>query len=316
MLLDNNRMLEMKNRLAALPVLKERLRKLDARINEAQEEIAALLKKYEAESLDVDQIKKESLFATVLKLIGKYDGRVEREVREMLEAKSAYDAAVNRVNELIEEKRELNPRIAELIRDECVFENELKRREELLKSRLTGDASQSFKMLEAEQEQLMEQIIETDEAVKAAYRAKNTAAGAIEHLDDAEGWATYDVWFKSGIISHMAKYDHIDNAKTGFDRLNSQLRDLRNELEDINLSCEFQPVGIDSTTRAIDFWFDNIFTDLDVREKIRGDRDRIRTIYGRLHRLIDRLEQNKSALDKKINDIEKRKADLVISFNG
>lgn len=314
--MENMNLLEIKNRLVMLPVLTERLRKLNSRISEAESEVSTLLRKYEAESLDVDQIKKESLSASILKLFGKYEGRVDKEVREMLEAKTEYDAAVHRVNELRKEKGELNPRISDLIKDRDVLESELKRREALLKSKISSVVAAEFNKLEAEQEHLLKQAIETDEAVEAANRAKRTAERAIGYLDKAEGWASYDIWFKSGIISHMAKYDHIDNAQAEFDRLNSQMQDLQKELEDIDIAGDFQPIGVDSGTRAIDFWFDNIFTDLNVRNKIRDDRDRIKCIYGKLEGAIGRLGELKTEIEKRINIIDNKKNELIISFEG
>lgn len=314
--MDNGSLLELRNNLAALPVLQERLKKLNSRIYDAEDEVNSLLKKYEDESLDVEQIKKESLSATLLKLIGKYEGRADKEIQEMLHAKTEYDTAANRIKELKRERDELGSRIAVLGREKRTYDVELKRRREILKNKVSDTASLEYCRLEEEQDHLIRQLTETDEALRAANRAKSTADSAVEHLDKAESWATYDVWFSKGIFSHMAKYDHIDSAQEEFDRLNSQMRDLQKELQDINLSAEFQPSGIDSTTRVIDFWFDNIFTDLNVRDQIRDDQERMRRLYGKIDQIAESLEGTKSDLIARVRDIDKRKNDLIISFEG
>lgn len=314
--MDNNTLFELKNRLAALPVLKERLKKQDSRITEADREVNLLLQKYEKESLDVEQIQKNSLSATILKLVGKYEDRVDKESREMFHAKTEYDAAVNRLKELKHEREEIRGRIADLSGDKRIYEVELKKREEKIKNGLTDEVSMRYSKLDEELNGMRRHLAETEEALRAAKRALCTAKNAMEQLDGAESWATYDIWFSKGIFSHMAKYDRIDSAEEQFNRLASQLNDLKNELKDINLSVDLSLSSIDSTTRAIDFWFDNIFTDMAVRDQIRDNQDQIRGLYGKIDRVIDKLESIKSDINRQIRETEKKKDDLILSYEG
>lgn len=312
--MDNNSLLELKNKLAALPVLKERLKKLDVQISEADQEVNLLLQKYERESLDVEQIQKNSLSATILKLVGKYEDRVDKESQEMFHAKTEYDAAVNRLKELKHERDEMRLRLSDLSGDMRTYEAELKKREDQIKSGFTDAVSVKYSKLEEELNGMHRQLAETEEARRAARRTLSTAKSAMEQLDDAESWATYDIWFSKGIFSHMAKYDRIDSAEEQFDRLASQITDLKKELKDINLTADFSLSSIDSTTRAIDFWFDNIFTDMAVRDQIRGNQDQIRGIYGKIDRVIDKLESIKSDIERQIRETEKKKSDLILSY--
>lgn len=312
--MDKNNLLELKNKLSGLPVLQERLKKLKALIKENDAQVKSLLEKYEAESLDVEQIQKNSLSTTILKLVGKYEDRVNKETQEMLHAKMEYDAAAHRTMELKKERDMLSKRISDLAQDKRIFEQELRRREEEIKSQISGEAAEEYRKLEAYQDYLLKQLTETEEALRAAKRALSTADSAKGQLDKAEGWATYDIWFGNGIISHLVKYDHIDSAQSTFDTLNSQIRDLQRELKDINLSADFLPSQIDSTTRMIDFWFDNIFTDIMVRDQIRNNREQIRSLYGKINAVIGKLEGLKSSISSQIRDIERKMNDLLISY--
>ncbi len=312
--MDRNSLIELKNKLAGLPVLQERLQRLKALINETDDQVNSLLRKYEEESLDVEKIQKDSLSTTILKLVGKYEDRVDKETQEMLHAKMEYDTAVHRMEELKKERGELSNRIADLTRDKRIFEDELQRREELIKSQITGEASEEYRKLEAHQDYLLKQLTETEEALRAAKKALDTASRAKESLDSAESWATYDMWFGDGIFSYLAKYDHIDSSQSYFDALSSQIRNLQKELKDINLSADFFPSQIDSTTRAIDFWFDNIFTDMRVRDQIRGNQEQIRSLYGKINRVIDKLEGLKSSISYQVKDSERKMDELLISY--
>lgn len=310
--MDNEKLIEIKNDLYRLPGLEERLKKLINRIRDAENDVSSLLHKFEAESKDVDQLQKESLSSTLLRLIGRYDGKLDKEMQEMIDAKMAYDKASERVKELYLERDDLSSRISLLRQDQQLYETELDRREKEIKNNITNERSIQYNQLETDEKVLYKQLVETDEAMLAANKAKETAKRIIKSLDSAENWATYDIWFKSGIISHMAKYSHIDDAEADFNRLSSNMKDLQRELKDVNLAAIPEMAGVDSTTRVIDFWFDNIFTDLNVRNRIRNDSDQAAKMVGIIQSTITKLEGNKSNIQRQLSSIEQSKDDLII----
>lgn len=312
--MDNEKLKEIRNSLYAIPVLEERANRLRSRIREAERNSAALREKYEAESMDVERLEKESLSATFLRLIGKYEEKLEKESREKFEAKVEFDKALAQERELKLELEELTDKISSLRSEQQLFEAELKKREQSIVSGLNEEASIKYGQLEEECGMLERQTTEINEAVRAAQRAKSTAKNALNHLESAEKWATYDVWSRNGIISHVAKYDHIDKAEEDFHRLRSQLESLKKELADIDIMGTVYMDGIDSTTRAVDFWFDNIFTDLKVRDRIRNDADQVRSLLGRIDRTISILEKKKADVRRMIDDVERRKEELLISL--
>lgn len=311
--MDSNSLFELKNKLAALPILEERMKNLLGKIYRAEEDVKSLLRKFEAESLDVDQIQKDSFANTILKLIGKYEGKVNKETQEMLSAKMDYDKAVERVRDLNTERMELGRKISDLNKEKQVFDTEFKKREEWIKSNTTDQMYIIYMGFQTDQDNLSKQIIEIEEAITAAKRVLSTADIAMDHLKSAESWATFDVWSRGGILSHMAKYEHIDDAQNAFYRLTSQVKDFEKELKDINISETYSSIGIDSTTRAVDFWFDNIFTDMRVRDKIRGDMETIRSLYSSVSRAVNQLETNWSEINKRLKEIENKKNDLIMS---
>lgn len=312
--MDNNSFSELKNKLAALPVLQERMESLSRRLYEAEDDVRSLLHKYQSEALDVDELQKDKFSHTLLKLIRLYEGKVNKETQEMLSAKLEYDKAAERVTQLAQEKAELAKKISELAADKRLFDTEYIQRENLIKSKISQQAFSSYTELERQQFELTKQIAETDEALHAASRVISAAANAVNHLKSAEGWATYDVWGGGGILSHMAKYDHIDDAKAELNRLSSLMKDFENELRDVNMYDVCAYAGIDSTTRAVDFWFDNIFTDLNVRDKIRDDIYQIQKLMGQTDQICNKLKNNKEQIKKMLSEAESKKSRLVMDF--
>ena len=310
--MDHDKLREIQSNLYRLPGMEERMRKLQSRIAEAKRELTSLLVKYEAESLDVERLQKESFSTTLLRLSGRYNGRLDKETREMIQSKLAYDKAVERVRELQKERDDLSRQITGLHEGQRSYEAELKKREQEIRQKPSDEESMRYHQLEAEQTELSKQSVEIEEAIRAAVRAKQTALRIIDHLKSADNWATYDVWSGSGILSHMAKYNRVDSAEEEYHRLSSNLKDLEKELKDIRMGPVPELSGIDSTTRAIDFWFDNIFTDLNVRSRIREDKEQATELAGILQRVITRLESNQAAVKRQIESKEQQKEELLL----
>ena len=314
-IMDKQKLIDMRNSLAMLPVLQQRLQKLEQRISEAEKDMQAVLKHYNAEVVDVEQMKKDSLSNTLLKLIKRYEGKLDKETQEMLAVKMEYDKASDRVSDLQSELYQLNSRIQVLLDNKQAYEAELKQREDIVKSSITSKAYLIYRKLQEEREKLGKQLVEIDEAKVVAHLVLGTAQSALEHLQSAEGWATYDIWARGGVISHMAKYSHIDNAQADFNRLSYQVKDLEKELSDIMIFETTYNVGIDATTRMFDFWFDNIFTDLNVRDKIRADKEEVSKLIQKIKSIIAKLEEVKLEALGKLDTVENNKKELLINNN-
>lgn len=311
--MEKQKLIDMRNSLTILPVLQQRLQKLEQRIADAEKDMQTILRHYNAEVVDVEQMKKDSLSNTLLKLIKRYEGKLDKETQEMIAAKMEYDKASDRVSDLQSELYQLNLRIKSLLDNKQTYEDELKQREDIVKSSITSKAYLIYRKLQEEREKLGKQLVEIDEAKAVAHLVLGTAQSALDHLRSAEGWATYDIWARGGVISHMAKYNHIDNAQADFNRLSYQVKDLKKELSDIMIYETAYNVGIDSTTRMFDFWFDNIFTDLNVRDKIRADKEEVSKLILKIKSIITKLEEVKIEALGKLDTIESNKKELLIN---
>lgn len=311
--MDSKKLADIKNKLSMLPELKDRLKKLNDRIYKEEQNVQKLLSKLNAESYDVEKLQKETLSVTLLKVIGRYEGRLDKEMQEALAAKLNYDKATDTVIELKNESKEISGRITELENESSLYEEELKNREKVLMNNINDEIAIKYKQLEAERKLLTKQLLETKEAGRAASKVKNSADEVINQLNSAEDWATYDVFTKGGIFSHMAKYEHIDNAQSEINRLAIQLKELRKELSDVDLFDNLEITNIDSATRAFDFWFDNIFTDLNIRDKIRNDIEKLMELCSQVDSIIEKLQNVDLNINNKLDDIESRKKDLLIN---
>jgi len=305
---------ELRDRVLTLPTLENRMTLLKNEIRKAEAEIAGLLQRYEQEHRDVERIQKESLSSFMLKIIGKYEDKLEKERREEIEAKLAYDRAVTRCDSLTREKEELASRISVLRVEERNYQTELAARRRSLADKLTEPEGARYTELENERRAIVSQITEIKEALSAAARAKATAQSALKSLESAEGWATYDAFTRGGIISHMAKYSHIDSAEQGFHKLSSQLRDLKSELSDVRGLTSSGLSEISSFQRTVDFWFDNIFTDLSVRGQIKDNAGEIRRLLSGINAAESALKTRLQAEETRLTENSRREEELLVSL--
>ncbi|AEY65463.1 hypothetical protein [Clostridium sp. BNL1100] len=312
--MDNKQLQEIKDRLEVLPVLEHRMENIRGKVSDAKANVNTLLHKFEAESLDVENIKKDSLANSLRKILGKYEGKVNKETQEMFAAKMDYDRATENVCVLLKQESELNVKLSELYELKRTVEDELAKREESIKNNISAESYKTYMELGQEHKFLSGQLVEAEEAIRAGNNVLITANNAMEHLNKAEDLATLDVWLDGGILTHSAKYNHIEEAQRNFNILNSQVKAFENELKDVNLQASYLSSEIDSTTRAVDFWFDNIFTDLKVRDRIRSDAESLRNLMDKINKTLRILETNRKELKKNLSDNESRKADLISSI--
>ncbi|MDF2612255.1 MAG: hypothetical protein K0S71_41 [Clostridia bacterium] len=223
--MDNNKLREIKNRLDELPNLEIRFNVLTNRIEEAKEETNGLLRAFEKESLDVEKIKQNTLSAMVFKFIGKYEAKLTKEEEEELEAKLKYDKSIERVRRLEEDRCELSERIWALKKEQEMYQDELDARERKLENSLDTQAGTEYAELEKKRKGLVSQFTEIKEALTMGRRVIEAISTTITYLNKAQDWATYDVWSRGGILTHMMKYERLDEAQRNFSYLSSLLQD-------------------------------------------------------------------------------------------
>ena len=304
---------ELRDRVLTLPTLERRMALVSKDVREADMELARLFRQYKQESRDVELLKEKSLTGFLLGLIGKYEDRLEKEQNEEIAAKLAYDRAAVRFESLREEREALAARIADLQTEEKTYQAELAKRRSKLADNLAEPAGIQLAELENERKAIVSMITEIREAQSAASRAAATAERAHKSLESAGRWATYDVLGGDGIISHMAKYSHIDSAERDFHQLSSQLRSLKSELSDVRGMSTSGLNEISSGQRTIDFWFDNIFTDLSVRGQIKNNAAEVGRLLSSIRSAESALKTKLDSENKKLAENRRREEELLLS---
>ena len=274
-----------------------RRRRLNAEVSTLEGRRASLAQRVQQpkeetykEQLDVDQLENFSAAKLFYQIVGKLDERLEKEQAELYAVALRYDSARQ---ELQSVESELDSRRRELsLLEGCEREYErlLAEKARVLREDPNSPSARRLLALEERQAQLSAREKELNEAIRAGYDALSDIGTIEESLSSAEGWGTWDV-FGGGLISDMAKYSHLDEAQRQINTLQRSLSRFRTELADVDIRMDIQ-IEVDSFLRFADYFFDNIFTDWAVLDRIRNTQSQVQQAGGSVRTIVSRLERS------------------------
>lgn len=144
--------------------------------------------------------------------------------------------------------------------------------------------------LETKRYQLECEKKELEEAIVVGRQALKTVNEVLDSLDDAEGCATWDTFGGGGLLTDMLKHDHLDEAQTKINTLQVELRKFKTELSDVEVHADIQ-VQIEEFLRFADYFFDGLFADWAVMDKIDQSIGKVNQTQNEVLAIIDRLKE-------------------------
>ena len=122
---------------------------------------------------------------------------------------------------------------------------------------------------------------EVDEAIRAGERALDSLREAKAKLNSARNWGIYDI-LGGGVISSMVKHSKMSSANEWVAQANHDLKRFAKELRDVDEDGLYVQAG--SLASTLDIFFDNVFSDFIVQNRINEAR-------AEIDRMIDRIER-------------------------
>ena len=241
------------------------------------------------EEKDVERLERGSLTAFFFEMIGKKEERLDKEEQEARLAAVKYETARE---ELVMVEREISlreGRIRELSGCEERYADALE--EKLRKVRLEGtEETATLLRLEEQMYQSESQMREIREAIDAGKKALGTVEEALDSLESADGWATWDTFGGGGLLADIAKHDHLDEAQAKINTLQVELRKFKTELADVKIHADLQ-VQIEECLKFADFFFDGLFADWAVMDKIEESISAVKNTRNEIMSVLSKLEE-------------------------
>lgn len=300
----------LQQKVAKKPLLESKLYELHTQRRQYDNQVISLRVAFRKEQEDVETLEGRSLTNYFYQVIGKLDDKLDQERKEAYAAKVKLDAAERELAGIESDIKEIQEQITDVLVAEARYKDALELKRRQLKDSGTQVADQILSM-EERIASLQAQKQEIKEAISAGFSARSTADRILSELEDADGWNTWDILGGGGIITHMAKHSHLDEAQDLVQQLQSQLRHFKTELADIQISANMQ-VNIDGFLRFADYFFDGLFADWAVGDKISQSLSSVSNTKSEINRMLDKLNDMERAVDQKIQQKKTKLEQFVV----
>ncbi|GIJ24786.1 hypothetical protein [Micromonospora lutea] len=281
---------------------------LRRRMDEMTTQLAALRARHAREQKDVEQLEGLSLTRVLVSLRGARDDTLARERAEADAARYRVTEAEGRLEALRREDAATQARLRQLAAAPSAYAAVLDDKERHLDG--SDDPRRApLLALADERGRLNGELHEVTEAMQAARTASHALSQVRDKLGSASGWSTYDTFFGGGAISSAIKHSRLDEAAHAAARADRCLVVLRTELTDVpGMALTAPQLAVNGLTRFVDVWFDNIFTDLAVRDRIKQAEQNIAQSMRLVRDVQARLEQRAAQVRARLAmiDIERR----------
>ena len=257
-----------------------------SKYQEALEKATATLEK---ENRDLERLRNDSFSNTLLKLFGNFDRRYDKEYREIIGAKVEFDkayamkiAAARRVKEVeadIEEKK---------LRLRNIKEDVLRKHPNM--NQVVSERQQQILAIQHEWR-------ETNEAEQAGIAVLESLSDIISGLDAADVLSTWDLITDSSLILDFLKHDKLDAAEASLLHLEQTVYTFARELRDLDFVFESDLETISSTQRALDIFFDNLFSDWGTKVIIEKNIENLKKLQDSTEDVMESLGEKKRELE-------------------
>ena len=260
------------------------------------------------EQMDVSRLEGRSLANFFYQVVGKMDDKLTKEKQEAYEAAVKYDVAYSELQAVEAELRMKELEYGKVRRCNERYQEVLKEKQEAVKLSGVPQAAEILR-LEAQITSLEVQVKELQEAVSAGQCAERIAGGILESLSSAESWGTWDL-LGGGILADAVKHSHLDEAQGQVERLQEALRRFKTELADVEIIADMQ-VNIDGFLRFADYFFDGLFADWTVMNRISDAQKQVQKVKGQISGVLGKLNAASAAVKAEQNSAKIKLQELV-----
>lgn len=305
----NERLEELRQQIARKNRLETIVKDLKTQKQELAEKVSELESVMTKEQADVDKLEGRSLAAFYYSVVGKKEAVLDKERQEAYAAKVKYDAAFKEAEAVNADLVRAEEELRSLRWSEQDYQQTLQEKAKALR---TAGGSEAARIIALEERilQIENQKKELQEAISAGKSAMSIADTVLSKLDSAEGWGTWDL-VGGGLIADLAKHSDLDEAQSYVESLQVQLRRFKTELADVTIHADIQ-VSVDGFLRFADYFFDGLFSDWTVLDKISQSKTQIHKTRGQIGSVLSKLDELLRAADGAQNCAKSELDDLVI----
>ena len=284
----------------------EELKKQRIVLDDKVKEYKSILDK---ENEDVNKLEGKSLAHLFYLVLGKMGEQVEKERREALAAKLKYDQAVSELEQLNSRIRQLEKELSDYRNCKRLYDSLYERKKQLIMDSGSATAQQVMEL--QHQKRVSENNRkEIKEAISAGNRVDRQIDKALNSLNSAKSWGTWDL-LGGGLISDLAKHSHIDDAKLAADEVQQELSNFRTELADVRIRNDIR-FEMDGFGKFADFFFDGLIADWCMQSRITESQGSFENVRRQVSSVLAKLSSMKNAEKSHIEGLQRKINEMII----
>lgn len=306
---DNKQLQQLQEKVSQKKRLEAKWRELHSQQEDLSNRVQELKTVMGNEQADVDRLERTSLTSVFYAVIGKKEDMLDKEKAEVYAAKVKYDSAVQELNLIVNDIHQIEIQLREFSQCEQQYESQLQEKDRTIKASGSLDAEYILQLEEQITAQKIQKV-EIREAIAAGSRALRSADYILSSLDTAQNWGTWDL-LGGGLISTLAKHSSLDEAQDQVQQLQTELRRFKTELADVTIHTDMQ-VNVDGFLRFADYFFDGLFADWAVLDKISQSQSSVQTTKNQIESVLSMLRSMEDTVDQTIRKLEDEKEAAVV----
>ena len=294
-----------------------RLQKIDRMLEDLKQQKQAVNQKaatlkeiMEKENQDVEKLQGKNLTHMFHSMLGDLDEKLQKEQQEALSAKLKYDQTMLDLNTMEQQISELAAEREHYLGSDAMYQElYAKKKSSLLQS--NSQTAQRIMYLSEQVNAVHNSITEIGEAIHAGENVMEHLRSAMDSLDDAEGWGTWDM-LGGGLFSDMMKHSHIDDAKSEVEKTQMALLRFRTELADIRIDSSIS-IDTDGFGKFADFFFDGLIADWSMQSKIHDSQESVEQVRSQVETVLKRLNAMIREMSLRIEQLEHEIDETIVS---
>ena len=244
------------------------------------------------EQEDVEELERLSFASFLARIRGEQAERLDQERREAVAAKARYDAARRDLEDL-----------------EARFQAALMEEKEELLCQAGGERAKRLIQIGCDLDSLGAQIRELDEAICAGKDVGYALDQMIGQLDSAAGWGTWDI-LGGGMLATMAKHGRMNDAQNAAFQARQAISRFRTELADVS-QLRVPDLQVGEFTSFADYFFDGLFVDLYIQDKIGTARRSAEETAAQVEDLLSQLRRERDRTAERAAELERERERLL-----
>ena len=289
-------------------VLERQLNQTKAEIDKRQKELAVLGEQWKAEQADVDRLHRLSWASVWYDLLNRKEDQISKEEAEAQQVRLHYDAVSATIDGLRKQQLNQESKLVEYGKANDEYE-QLIGEKRIALSYAFDKAGKKYQDCVTELTNENQHLQELDEAQKAGVIAFNEVQLLIDLLNKARSWGTWDM-LGGSTISSVVKYQKLDDVRDQSHQVMQRLAQFRTEYADVNQALQADWQFDNNLTRFVDIFFDNIFTDWSVQNRIHSAITSAQALENQLIKAVTSL----NAQREQSTERTKQKADNLQRF--